>query len=64
MSKDEREAAINQKIEEMRKKNASIALRYQVKDSTKYFLYILILTFHVTISRKSKMIKRMPKILV
>ena len=41
MSKDEREAAINQKIEEMRKKNASIALRYQVKDLTKYFLYIL-----------------------
>lgn len=48
MSKDEREAAINQKIEEMRKKNASIALRYQVKDLTKYFfLYTFMLTFHV-----------------
>ena len=47
MSKDEREAAINQKIEEMRKKNASIALRYQVKDLTKYFLHTFMLTFHV-----------------
>lgn len=30
MSKEEREAAINQKIEEMRRKNASITQRYQV----------------------------------
>lgn len=35
MSKDEREAAINQKIEEMRKKNASIALRYQEIENDK-----------------------------
>ncbi len=41
MSKEEREAAINQKIEEIRRKNASITQRYQVGFNKIYFFLIL-----------------------
>lgn len=39
MSKEEREAAINQKIEEMRRKNASITQRYQVSVIDQIYIF-------------------------
>jgi hypothetical protein len=52
MSKEEREAAINQKIEEIRRKNATITQRYQVGYLTRYIFKKFFITFDTTITRK------------
>ena len=69
MSKDEKEIALNKKMEEMRKKNEELVRRYQVRlfyyfSIPNDFLFIVLMFLYACLCRKLRPIRKMRRISV